>query len=162
MKLYLLRHGIAEDKSKKGGDAARELTDRGKTELIHVMKTASKAGVKPSLILTSPYVRARQTAEIAQHALGTEEALLETDTLIPDGPPHLVWAELSDHRTESSLMLVSHNPLIGQLATFLLGTPTLRFDFAKGAIVAMELSNFRGEPDGVLEWILTPDLANAQ
>ena len=159
MKLYLLRHGIAEDKSVKGTDAARELTGKGKTELRRVVKVASKAGVKPSLILTSPLVRARQTAEIAQDGLGVKEDLLETTTLVPEGPPHMVWAELSDHRKQPSLMLVSHNPLMEQLLAFLLGTPTLRFDFAKGAVVALEIENFRGEPDGVLQWILTPDLA---
>jgi len=61
MQVYLLRHGIAEGKSAKGGDAARELTAEGRAELKHVLKAAAKAGVKPALILTSPYVRARGT-----------------------------------------------------------------------------------------------------
>ena len=159
MQLYLLRHGIAEDKAAKGTDADRELTSKGKAELEQVMKVASRAGVKPSLILTSPLVRARQTAEIARKQLGTKETLLETNTLVPDGPPHMVWAELSDHRKEESLMLVSHNPLIEQLVPFFLNTPTLHFAFDKGAIVAIELGNFRGDPDGLLHWILTPSLA---
>jgi len=159
MQLYLLRHGIAEDKTAKGKDADRELTGKGKAELKQVLKAAARAGVKPSLILTSPLVRARQTAELAKEQLGTKEALLETKTLVPDGRPHLVWAELSDHRKEESLMLVSHNPLIEQLVTFLLNTPTLHFEFEKAAIVALELENFRGDPDGLLHWILTPALA---
>jgi len=66
---------------------------------------------------------------------------------------------MSDHRAERSLMLVGHNPLLEQLLAHLLGTPTLQFQFEKGAIVALELSNFRGQPDGVLQWILTPTLA---
>ena len=82
---------------------------------------------------------------IAKQDLGVDEDLLETSALVPEGPPHMVWAELSDHRKERSLMLVSHNPLLEQLVAFLLGTPTLRFDFAKGAIVALEIENFRGE-----------------
>ncbi len=159
MLLYLLRHGIAEEKSGKGSDAERALTRKGKEELKRVMRVARKAGVQPSLILTSPYVRARETAEIAKDGLNVKESLLETRTLTPDGPPHMVWAELSDHRKETSLMLVSHNPLMEQLAAFLLGTPTLRFDFTKGAIATIDINNFRGEPDGVLQWILTPDLA---
>lgn len=159
MHLYLLRHGIAEDKGSRQSDAERALTKKGKEELKRVMRVAAQAGVKPSVILTSPYVRARQTAEIAKDGLDVKEPLLETRTLTPDGAPHLVWAELSDHRKEPSLMLVSHNPLVEQLVALLLGTPTLRFDFATGAIAAIEINNFRGEPDGTLQWVLTPDLS---
>jgi phosphohistidine phosphatase len=159
MQVYLLRHGIAHDKSAKGGDAARELTAEGRAELKHVLKTAAKAGVKPSLILTSPYVRARETAALAKKILETREDLLETKTLVPEGQPQMVWAEMSDHRAEPSLMLVGHNPLLEQMVAHLLGTPTLQFQFEKAALVALEISNFRGEPDGVLQWILTPALA---
>ena len=159
MQVYLLRHGIAEDKSAKGGDAARELTEEGRAELKQVLKAAAKAGVKPTLILTSPYARARGTAALAKKILGTKADVIETNTLVPEGQPQMVWAEMSDHRAERSLMLVGHNPLLEQLLAHLLGTPTLQFQFEKGAIVALELSNFRGQPDGVLQWILTPSLA---
>ena len=159
MQVYLLRHGIAEGKSAKGGDAARELTAEGRAELKHVLKAAAKAGVKPALILTSPYVRARGTADLAKKILETKADVIETSTLVPEGQPQMVWAEMSDHRAERSLMLVGHNPLLEQLLAHLLGTPTLQFQFEKGTIVALELSNFRGQPDGVLQWILTPTLA---
>jgi len=159
MQVYLLRHGIAEGKSAKGGDAARELTAEGRAELKHVLKAAAKAGVKPALILTSPYVRARGTADLAKKILETKADVIETSTLVPEGQPQMVWAEMSDHRAERSLMLVGHNPLLERMVAHLLGTPTLQFQFEKGAIVALELSNFRGQPDGVLQWILTPTLA---
>jgi len=159
MQVYLLRHGIAEGKSAKGGDAARELTAEGRAELKHVLKAAAKAGVKPALILTSPYVRARGTADLAKKILETKADVIETSTLVPEGQPQMVWAEMSDHRSERSLMLVGHNPLLERMVAHLLGTPTLQFQFEKGTIVALELSNFRGQPDGVLQWILTPTLA---
>ena len=161
MQLYLLRHGIAEDTKAGSSDEARALTGKGRDQLQATMKTAARAGVKPSFILTSPLARALETAEIAKQVLGTPEELVKTRTLVPDGEPQLVWAELSDHRTEPSVMLVSHNPLIEQLTAFFLNTPTLQFDFAKGALVSLEIGNFRGSPDGVLQWILTADLARA-
>lgn len=157
MTIYLLRHGIAEDQNSSGKDSDRELTEDGRKELKRTLKVAANADVKPALILTSPYVRACDTAALAKKALGTKEDLLETKTLVPDGKPQLVWAEMCDHRKEKSLMLVSHNPLIEQLVCFLLDTPTLRFDFKKGVIVALELENFRGQPDGVLRWVLSPE-----
>ncbi len=158
MLVYLLRHGIAEDQKPGNGDAARELTAEGRTELKRILKAVVKAGVKPSLILASPYTRARDTAKLARKILKTEEDLLETKTLAPEGQPQSVWSEICDHRKEESLMLVSHNPLMEQLVSFLLGTPTLQFDFKKGAIVAIEIDNFRGQPNGVLLWAITPEL----
>lgn len=159
MQVYLLRHGIAEDKSSSGKDRDRELTAKGRAELKAVLHAAARAKVKPALILTSPYVRARDTAAKARKILGVEENLIETNALVPDSQPQTVWAEICDHRKEESLMLVGHNPLFEQLVAHLLGTPTLQFQFEKGAIVALEISNFRGEPDGVLLWVLTPELA---
>ncbi len=159
MRLYLLRHGIAEDKNASGRDRDRELTEKGRAELKRVLELAAHAKVKPSLILTSPYVRARDTAAMARKILGTDEDLLETKTLVPEGQPQSVWAEICDHRKQDSLMLVGHNPLLEQMVAHLLGTPTLRFQFEKAAIVAIEIGNFRGEPDGVLLWALTPGLA---
>ncbi len=159
MRLYLLRHGIAEEKSASGRDRDRELTGKGRTELKRVLEVASHAKVEPSLILTSPYARARETAAIARKALGTGEDLVETKALVPEGEPQSVWAEICDHRKEESLMLVGHNPLLEQMVAHLLGTPTLRFQFEKAAIVAIEIGNFRGEPDGVLLWVLTPAFA---
>jgi len=158
MRLYLLRHGIAEDKSSSGRDRDRELTGKGRTELKRVLEVAARAKVKPSLILTSPYIRARDTAALARKALGADEDLLETKALVPEGEPQTVWAEICDHRKEDSLMLVGHNPLLEQMVAHLLGTSTLRFQFEKAAMVAMEIGNFRGEPEGVLLWVLTPAL----
>jgi len=154
MQVYLLRHGIAEDKNTSGKDRDRELTSKGRDELKSVLKTVAHAKVKPSLILTSPYVRARDTAALAKKILNVDEDTVETKALVPEGQPQSVWAEICDHRKEESLMLVGHNPLLEQLVAHLLGTPTLQFQFEKGAIVALEINNFRGEPNGVLLWAL--------
>ncbi len=159
MKLYLLRHAIAHDRGAGQQDPDRELTKEGREKLAAVLKIAARSGVTPSRILTSPYVRARQTALMAQDALGTEEALYETKALEPNSSPQMVWKEVGDHRKEESLMLVSHDPLLSYLVPFLLNAPALQFHFRKGSIVAMEIDNFAGEPDALLEWILTPKLA---
>ena len=70
VELYLLRHGIAKDRSASGRDADRRLTDEGRTKLRRVLERAHAAGVVPSLILSSPYRRALETAEIAARELG--------------------------------------------------------------------------------------------
>ncbi len=161
MQLYILRHGIAEDKGTRGKDADRALTDEGRKKLAVVLKMAARAGVKPSLILTSPYVRAQQTAQMAREALSCPHPPVHVDSLVPHSSPQAVWADVREHRTEESLLLAGHEPLLSQVVSYLLGTPALQFDFRKGAIVCITIDNFRGEPRGTLEWILTPKLAGA-
>ena len=63
MQIYLLRHGIAEDASPGQADADRALTPEGIKRLREILKRARTASVAPTVIVTSPYVRARQTAE---------------------------------------------------------------------------------------------------
>lgn len=157
MDIYLLRHGIAEDHATS--DARRELTEEGRQKLRDVMRVLKKAGVKPSLILSSPYVRARSTAEIAAEVLGCPEPIVQTGELVPEGDPAAVWSEIRSHRSERSLMLVGHQPLFGALSGYLLGSPDLYVDFKKGAVCAVEVAGFGPQPKGILKWMLTARLA---
>lgn len=161
MQLYILRHGIAEDKGARQNDADRALTNEGKKKLAAVLHVATKAGVAPAVILTSPFKRARQTAEMAAEALGYSKPPIQTESLIPSSSPQAVWNDVKDHRSEESLLLAGHEPLLSQVVAYFLGTPALQLEFRKGAIVCLTIENFRGEPHGVLQWILTPRLANA-
>jgi phosphohistidine phosphatase len=56
-------------------------------------------------------------------------------------------------------MLVGHDPLFGQLAGYLLGTPELQIDFKKGAVLRIDFDSFGPKPRGILRWFLTPKLA---
>ena len=84
MEIYLLRHGIAEDRSSTGRDSDRRLTDEGRAKLRRVLERVHQAGVRPSLILSSPYKRALETAEIAAHELGYEGRIVRTDAISPE------------------------------------------------------------------------------
>ena len=159
MELYLLRHGIAEDQSPTNQDADRALTNAGIARLRDVLTTASKAGVAPSLILSSPYVRARQTAELACEILKVEQPIVETHALTPMAHPSEAWDEIRALRREPSIMLASHEPLMGQLLGFLLGAVNLQVDFKKGAIAHVELASFGPAPRAVLKWFLTAKLS---
>jgi len=65
VQIHLLRHGRAEEAGQGGSDSARKLTAGGRAEVQQVLERARRVGVVPSLILTSPYVRALESAEIA-------------------------------------------------------------------------------------------------
>jgi phosphohistidine phosphatase len=160
MKLYILRHGIAEDGHPGMPDEARQLTSEGKKKLREVLAVARTAGVEPALILSSPLVRAMQTAQIAASELACEGDIVETQSLTPDADPRACWDEIRLHKDESEVMLSSHNPLCASLAAYLLGAPELHVDYKKGAIMRIDFDSFGSQPQGVLRWFLVPALAS--
>ena len=159
MLLYLLRHGIAEDHAASGSDADRALTAEGRRKLALVLERAAAAGVRPDVILSSPYVRAEQTAQAAAAALNPKKEPVNVPALTPDGTPEGVWDALRDYREMEQVLMAGHEPLLSQLTAFLLNCPALQVDMKKAALVAIELNAWRGHPHGVLRWMLTPALA---
>jgi len=159
MEIYLLRHGIAEDRSATGRDPDRRLTDEGREKLHKVLECAHAAGVSPSLILTSPLRRALETAEIAARELGYEGKLVRSDALVPGGTPLEVWQELRQHRDEAAVLLAGHDPLFSSIVPYLLGSAKAMVNFRKGALVRIDVESLGAEPYGVLQWMLTPKVA---
>ncbi|MBI1353386.1 MAG: phosphohistidine phosphatase SixA [Acidobacteria bacterium] len=160
MKLYVLRHAIAEDRA-GGPDSQRQLTQDGRRKLRKVIATARAAGFAPDHILVSPYVRAVQTAQIAAEELAFEEPLIETDKLLPYSPPLEIWDELRDFRDSGQLLIVGHNPQLSELACTLLGTPGDAIAMKKAALACFELHGMGPQPQASLCWLLTPRLAGA-
>lgn len=159
MELYLLRHGIAENQKPGDLDSGRALTADGREKLACVLKAARRAGVTPSLILTSPYVRAVQTAEAAAVTLNFDGHVIQSKSFTPDSTPESAWQEIRDYQGESAILLASHEPLLSQLAAYLLGSPSLRIDVKKASLIRIDLDGFRSVPAGVLRWMLTASLA---
>ena len=84
MQVYLLRHGIAEESRAGLRDADRALVPEGRKKLKEVLRLARSADTAISLVLTSPYRRARETAEMVSEFLSTEAELLESTSLTPE------------------------------------------------------------------------------
>lgn len=161
MKLYLLRHGIAEDAHGGVRDADRQLTSEGRKKLREILRLVRGTGVEPSLILSSPLVRAVQTAEIARDELRYRGDIAQVQSLLPEADPRQTWADIRVHGSESELLLSSHNPLCASLAGYLLGAPEVMTDYKKGAIMRIDFDSFGPQPRGVLRWFLIPSLAAA-
>ncbi|HEY1240599.1 MAG TPA: phosphohistidine phosphatase SixA [Bryobacteraceae bacterium] len=159
MEIYLLRHGIAEDAAPGKPDSDRALTAAGREKLRRVLARARAAKVKPDLILSSPYSRAVQTAEVAAEALGYRDPIVQTPTLLPEADPHDTWDEIRAHKSENSLLLASHEPLMSSLLAYLLATPTLAVDFKKAGLVRLDCERLGPEPHGTFKWMLTPATA---
>lgn len=160
MEIYVLRHGIAENGRPGHPDSERALTAEGKDKLRKVMKRAKAAGVEPELILSSPYKRAIETAEIAAEVLGYAGKIVRTPGLIPDASPAEIWDEIRSRRNEPSILLSSHEPLTGSLVAFLLNSAALQVDMKKAALARIDCDSFGAAPSGVLKWLLTPGISD--
>ena len=156
MEIYLFRHGIAEDAKPGRSDSGRALTDEGRRKAGEVVKAARRAGVAPSLIISRPYVRAVQTAEIAVEGFGYDGEIVRTEKLVPHGLPAKVWAELRDYREEAAVLLTGHEPLLSHLAAYLLASPVLRVEMKKAAMIRIDMESVGPTPHGTLRWLITP------
>ena len=159
MEIYLLRHGIAEDGRPGMKDSERSLTAEGREKLKRVLKRAKAAGVKPDVILSSPYRRALQTAEIAAEVLDHSHKIEQTQVLIPDAAPRELWEEIRTRHEEGALLLASHEPLMSSALALLLGSPGLQVDMKKAALARIDCDRFGPQPQCVLKWLMTPATA---
>ena len=122
MELYLIRHGIAEERGSNNNDQERSLTDLGRQKTHLVAARLYQLGLRFDLILTSPLVRSRQTAEILRFC-GLSSQLEESSYLAPDGDIHARLRgllEQQQHLAQSQLALVGHQPDLGQWAEILI------------------------------------------
>ena len=111
MKLIIMRHGEAGYHSL---DRQRELTEHGRQAVAEVAAEIAESPWRPAVIWSSPFVRARQTAAIVSEILNCP--VLEKDFITPDDDPGQCLDAVLEE-TESTVMIVSHMPLAGSLAT---------------------------------------------
>jgi phosphohistidine phosphatase len=158
MRIHLLRHGTAEDARPGGADAERKLTQAGREEIRRAAEFALQARFAPSLILSSPYVRAVQTAEIAAAVAGYHGTIVKTDALVPSGSPERAWDEIRGRQDEAEILMAGHEPLLSQLAAYFLGSPGLQVNMRKATLVRIDIERLAGSPHGILKWMLPPDI----
>ncbi len=119
------------------------------------MALLAEAGIRPTLIITSPLKRAIETAEIAAKELNYKGDLVHSHALTPDASSRDTWEEIRTHKSEEALMMTSHNPLCSQLAGYLLGAPNLQVHYGKGAVLCVDFDRFGPEPQGALRFMLS-------
>ena len=153
MEIWLLRHAAAEERSSSGRDSDRTLTEDGHKRAREVARGLAVLEPGIELILTSPYPRARQTAEPAARALGLSGRLRETRSLEPDRNPEEILDEVRAEGVEA-ILLVGHEPHLGALLGRLVaGRPGVELPMKKAAIARVSWS---GSGAGTLRALLPP------
>lgn len=152
MELYLLRHGMAEQRSETGRDVDRRLTTDGIRGLERALARAREAGARPSLILCSPYRRAVETAEIAARVLEVEGEIVECGGLTPDSAPEELWDEIRVFPDQPAILVAAHEPLLSMAAAWLLGGSRGPDAFHPAGMVAIDFAGLGPEPRGVIRW----------
>lgn len=165
IKLYLMRHGIAVDIGEAGviNDEDRPLTLEGRARMKQAATGLRQLDLKLNLILTSPLLRARQTAEVVAEVLELQHKVKIIEALAPgrgfinsEGGNAEIFLELGAHQFDRAL-LVGHMPDMAELTSFLLtGNRNLHIEFRKGALCAIEVSSLPPRGPGLLRWMLMP------
>src|SRR5438067_237735 len=156
--LYLIRHGIAEERGEAWpDDAKRPLTDEGMDRLRKAARGLARAGVTLDVMLTSPLVQTRQTAEIVAAGFDPRPHIVTAESLAPGGTFQAVMADLEKQTKKARIALVGHEPGIGELAARLIGTRH-PIEFKKGAVCRIDVDALPPSAPGALKFLLPPKI----
>jgi phosphohistidine phosphatase len=154
--IYILRHGKAEVNAPGGSDADRQLTKKGRDEILAVAHWMKGQDLHFDLIATSPLARAQETAAIVADVTGAAEKMRTWKVLAPGGDPDTVSRELGRHPGGSSILLVGHEPLLSSLISRIIaGDTQAGIAMTKGALAKIRDYSYAERPSGELHWLLT-------
>lgn len=159
MKLVFVRHATAEDGGPKLRDWDRALTDAGRAEAPLVSNALYQLGIQPDIVLSSPLVRAHQTAEIVAAALGSTVTLaneLQPGNGTLDHLQHIVGRSTAD-----TVMLVGHEPDLSSLAARLINADERGILLKKAGLIRVDIEGRVQAGRGRLVWLLTPRVMRA-
>jgi phosphohistidine phosphatase len=154
MRLFLLRHGIAEDAGPNLRDFDRALTEKGRSELTWIARGMRRLKITPDAVLSSPLVRARETADLVAPVLGSSVEVVEA--LASGARFNAFQRVIEAHLASEALMLVGHEPDLSDTAAALIGAHLGAVVLKKAGLIRIDLFG-RAEPRaGQLRWLLAP------
>ncbi len=158
MDCILLRHGIAEDREVwKGPESERPLTKEGVQKTRKAVIGLKNLGIQPTHLLSSPYTRAWETAEIVAETFQLDAAIQVCEELLFHRSPADVFPVLAKIPKDSCVICVGHEPHLGEAAAFMIfGKTADSLSLKKAGACGVE---FDGKPQagkGMLKWWLTP------
>lgn len=155
MEIYFLRHAEAQEKKEGMNDEERPLTSFGASTISNVAKSLTRNIDSFDLILTSPLLRARQTADIMGNIFHNKERIKESQNLLVGTEPSRLLDEIKKHKKLKRLLIVGHQPHLGICVSYLTGESEDRADIKKGGCALVKMEDFK-RAKGKLIWIKTP------
>ena len=157
--LYLVRHAIAEERGEAWpDDEKRPLTRDGAGRMQRIARGLRAIDAQVDVILTSPLVRAAQTAKILTDGLEGHPEAIQFPALTPGQKPARVASALAAHRKTRAIALVGHEPGLGELAAWLVGAGQ-PLAFKKGGVCRIDFDSWPpAAGSGTLVWFVTPKL----
>lgn len=159
--LYLVRHAIAFE---RGGDwpddTKRPLTHKGAARMREIVDGLLEMGVTLDVVITSPLVRAKQTADLIISGWPEPPGLIVSPALSPGTASSVVGDVLGQHTQPAGIALVGHEPGLGELAAWLIGARN-PLAFKKGGIARIDIPPQPLQGSGTLVWMATPKMLRA-
>lgn len=159
MNLYIVRHAIAVARETPGyeDDSQRPLTDAGSKKMQKIAKGLRQLNVDFDVILSSPYVRARDTAKILANEFKLKDKLAFSENLVPPGDFDQLIDEINEKYNVASLALVGHEPMLSEFISYLAtGGTGLAVTMKKGGVCCLTADDLAQERRATIEWLLTP------
>jgi len=161
MNLYIVRHAIAVEHGTPGyeDDSQRPLTDNGRKKMKKISRSLDRLGLQLDVILTSPYVRARDTAKILADRFSMTEKIYFSENLIPPGNFEALVFEIHEKYDLANVALVGHEPMLSSLISWLTtGETEARIMLKKGGVAFLSSDSLFKDGRATLQWLLTPAL----
>jgi phosphohistidine phosphatase len=158
VEIYLIRHADAVPLGESGStdDASRPLTAIGEQQAKQLAAGFQRQGVRPGIVLSSPLLRARQTAEGMVHALGEPPVEVRICEDLAPGGKRRRLGRVPKELGQDSVALVGHQPDLGTFASWLVGSKKADIEIAKAGVACIHCEEGPGRPKGSLVWLVTP------
>ena len=153
--LYLIRHAVAEDRGDDWpDDAKRPLSEDGASRMRKAARGLDRLGVTLDVVVTSPLVRTKQTAELVAVAVNPRPPIVSAESLAPGGTYQEILADLEKQSRRTRIAIVGHEPGIGEFAARLIGSRH-SIPFKKGSVCRIDVDALPPSGPGDLRWMLT-------
>jgi phosphohistidine phosphatase len=160
MNVYIFRHGHSESKASSPDktDEGRRLVEEGKEQVEWTCAEAKKLGVVPTVIMSSPRVRGKQTAEMTGRLMNPKARVVTDGSLEPQAKGAEIYGALSKFKKDDSVILVAHLPNLGHLLVDMLNWDSVwkNLDFENGAMARIDFKGLPKPKSGNLIWLISP------
>jgi phosphohistidine phosphatase len=155
--IYILRHAIAVQRGTTAfPNDDRPLTEDGMDKMRKAARGIARLVDKLDAVLTSPLIRASETAKIVAQEVGAERKIEVCKELLPGASAKKLLLYLAKYKTLDTIMIVGHEPDLGYLASALLGSEHSIIEFKKGALCCIEVPTLPPKGAGTLIWHMQP------